>query len=165
MSTKQNYSDDDWKKVMAAPMLAGTFIMVSDLGITSVVGETKAMTQAITAGNAPDAVKDLVGSIAADMMAMAQNKQKMEPPDVSEEAKKDPAKAKEELLAAINDGAQVVSNVGSAEEATAFKQWILTVANAVAEAGREGGFLGIGSVRVSDKEKAALADLQAALGV
>ena len=42
---------------------------------------------------------------------------------------------------------------------------MLTVANATAEAGREGGFLGIGAVRVSEQEKAALETLKQALGL
>lgn len=165
MSTKQNYNDDEWAKVMGAPVLAGTFLMVADVGVTSLFGETKAMTTAITAGNAPDAVKDLVGSIAAEMMAMAQNKEKLEPPAMPEEAKKDPQAAKATILKEITEGVDIVARVGSAEEAAAFKQWLVTIAEAVAEAGKEGGFLGIGAVRVSDKEKAALADLSAALGL
>ena len=165
MSTKQNYNDDEWAKVMGAPMLAGTFLMVSDLGITSLVGETKAMTDAITKGNAPDAVKDLVGSIAAEMLAMAQNKQKMEPPAMPEEAKNNPQVAKNALLGQIKEGVDAVAAHGSAEEAAAFKGWLVIVAEAVAEAGKEGGFLGIGATHVSDEEKAALAELSAALGV
>ena len=43
--------------------------------------------------------------------------------------------------------------------------WLLTVATATAEAGREGGFLGIGAVRVSEQEQAALAALKQALGL
>lgn len=165
MSTKQNFNDDDWAKVMSAPVIAGTFIMVSDLGITSLPGETKAMTEAITKGDAPDAVKELVGSIAADMIAMAQNKQKLEPPTMPEDAKNNPQAAKQAMLDQISEGAALVAQYGSAEEAAAFKQWLVTVADAVAEAGKEGGFLGIGATRVSDKEKTALAELSAALGL
>jgi hypothetical protein len=41
----------------------------------------------------------------------------------------------------------------------------LTAAQNVAEAAKEGGFLGIGGVRVSDAERAALGDIAGALGV
>jgi hypothetical protein len=41
----------------------------------------------------------------------------------------------------------------------AFKQWLADVAQVVAEADKEGGFLGIGGKRVSDKEQAAPAEL------
>jgi hypothetical protein len=45
------------------------------------------------------------------------------------------------------------------EEAAGFKQWLLDVAQAVAEADKEGSHFGIGGQRVSDKEQTALAEL------
>ena len=51
------------------------------------------------------------------------------------------------------------------EEVRAFKDWLINVALAVAEATKEGGFLGVGAVRVSDKEQFALATLKRELGV
>jgi hypothetical protein len=40
---------------------------------------------------------------------------------------------------------------------------LVGLAEATAEAGKEGGFLGIGAVRVSDQEKAALEQLKKTL--
>jgi hypothetical protein len=53
----------------------------------------------------------------------------------------------------------------SVEEAAGFKKWLMGVGQATAEAGKEGGFLGIGAVRVSDKEEAALDEIAGALGI
>jgi len=44
-----------------------------------------------------------------------------------------------------------------------FKAWLNSISEKVAEASSEGGFLGIGGVKVSDKEKATLADISKAL--
>ena len=44
-----------------------------------------------------------------------------------------------------------------------FKRWIYANAEKVANAASEGGFLGFGGVKVSEKEKATLAQLSAAL--
>jgi len=44
-----------------------------------------------------------------------------------------------------------------------FKQWILAVSESVANAAKEGAFLGIGGERVSAAEKAVLNDLQGVL--
>jgi hypothetical protein len=52
-----------------------------------------------------------------------------------------------------------------APEAEGYKRWLLTVAQRVAEAAKEGGFLGIGGVRVSEAEQATLAEIAGALGV
>lgn len=48
-------------------------------------------------------------------------------------------------------------------DAPGFKAWLNTISEKVAEASSEGGFLGIGGVQVSDKEKATLADISKAL--
>jgi hypothetical protein len=50
------------------------------------------------------------------------------------------------------------------EQAAGFNGWLKDLATRVAEAGTEGGFLGIGGEKVSDAEKKTLADLDAALG-
>jgi hypothetical protein len=42
------------------------------------------------------------------------------------------------------------------EDAPAFKAWLQAIAQRVAEAAKEGGFMGFGGVRVSDAEKATL---------
>ena len=51
------------------------------------------------------------------------------------------------------------------DESNAFKSWVLGIAQATAEASREGGFLGIGSVRVSEKEEDALITLRREMGL
>src|SRR5262249_29552983 len=49
-------------------------------------------------------------------------------------------------------------------DATAFSQWLQQVAQRVASASKEGGFLGFGGTLVSEQEEAALRDIGAALG-
>jgi hypothetical protein len=49
------------------------------------------------------------------------------------------------------------------EAALGFKAWLAEIAQKVAEAGTEGGFLGFGGVKVSEAEKATLARLETAL--
>ena len=51
------------------------------------------------------------------------------------------------------------------EEAQGIRQWLYQVAVNVATATKEGGFLSIGAVRVSDAEKAALVELAGVFGV
>ena len=49
-------------------------------------------------------------------------------------------------------------------DAKAFKNWLNHIADLVAEAGTEGGFLGFGGVKVTDAERATLAEISTALG-
>jgi len=68
-------------------------------------------------------------------------------------------------LQAFENLRKVSSIVGAKapSDAPAFREWIKSVAVHAAEASSEGGFLGFGGVRVSDAEKATLAELDAAL--
>ena len=50
-------------------------------------------------------------------------------------------------------------------DAAAFKAWLRGISQKVAEASKEGSFLGVGGVQVSDAEKATLADISNALGI
>ncbi|HET6377606.1 MAG TPA: hypothetical protein VFG05_04785, partial [Methylocella sp.] len=50
-------------------------------------------------------------------------------------------------------------------EAAAFKAWLRHISQAVAEASKEGGFLGFGGVEISEAEKATLAQISASLGL
>jgi hypothetical protein len=48
-------------------------------------------------------------------------------------------------------------------DAAAFKGWLRQISQHVAEASKEGGFLGIGGVRISEAEKATLNEISSAL--
>ena len=50
-------------------------------------------------------------------------------------------------------------------DADGFKRWLAGLGERVAQAATEGGFLGIGGTRVSDKEESTLADIRTALGI
>jgi hypothetical protein len=49
-------------------------------------------------------------------------------------------------------------------DAAAYKSWLVEIASDVAEASKEGGFLGFGGVAVSDAEKATLSEIANVLG-
>ena len=51
------------------------------------------------------------------------------------------------------------------EEAEAFRRWLLAAAQAAADAGKEGGFLGFGAERVSAGERGMLDQVRAVLGM
>jgi hypothetical protein len=71
---------------------------------------------------------------------------------------------KDRALAELKQTAAILDAKAPAD-ATAFKAWLGHIAQVVAEAGTEGGFLGFGGVKVSDKEKATLAEINKFLGI
>ena len=73
----------------------------------------------------------------------------------------DPPQQIVDELRAVTD---IVSAKATAEEAAAYKQWLLATAQAAADAAKEGGFLGFGAVQVSEGEQSMLDQLRAAIG-
>lgn len=60
--------------------------------------------------------------------------------------------------------AALLDQKASADEAREYKEWAMQIAENVAKAAKEGGFLGFGGTQVSNGEKQAFADIAAALG-
>ncbi len=60
--------------------------------------------------------------------------------------------------------AKLVASKGNPQEVSEYKQWAMAVAEKVATASTEGGFLGFGGERLSANEKLLLAELGGALG-
>jgi hypothetical protein len=68
-------------------------------------------------------------------------------------------------LESIRGAVALVEGKFGAEAAAEYKQYLYTVSERVAAAAKEGGFLGIGGVMVSDAEKAALEQVKQTLGI
>ena len=64
-------------------------------------------------------------------------------------------------LSAVND---ILNAKATAEEADAFRRWLLEVAQAAANAAKEGGFMGFHAVRVSEGEEKMLQQMRETLG-
>jgi hypothetical protein len=61
--------------------------------------------------------------------------------------------------------ASAILDAKAPADAPAFKAWLNAIAAKVAEASKEGGFLGFGGVRVSDKEQAFITEVKQAVGL
>jgi len=72
----------------------------------------------------------------------------------------DSAAARDRALAQARRLARTQVHAGEAE---AFKRWLYSIAQRVADASGEGGLLGIGSEKVSEAERAALVQIAQAL--
>jgi hypothetical protein len=77
---------------------------------------------------------------------------------------KSPAEIKQKAITTLADVGAILE-AKAPQEAAAFKSWLYHIAQKVAEAGTEGGFLGFGGVKVSDAEKATLTEIATALKV
>ena len=74
--------------------------------------------------------------------------------------------ALDESMVVLGRVVKLLDAKAAPEEAEGYKRWLLDIARAVAEAGKEDqGFLGRGGVMVNDAERTALAAVAAALGM
>ena len=157
MSTIRDYSDGQWRSIVAAPTAAGLLITLADAsGPIGVVKEGMAVTRAMTDGSGD--VPEVVASLVAELRS---GKVKPELPTLPYT---DRNKAKAVLLDTINSAIAAIEAT-SPGEVQPFKTWLAAIAISVARASKEGGFLGVGGTLVSPEEQAALDELAAALGV
>jgi hypothetical protein len=162
VTTKEDYSDEEWQQVIMAPGLAGMVVIASDPSVTGMVKEIKAMGKAIEEKSAPEAAQELVASVVAEMQAQAEKKEE------GQQNAEHPAPDEDglaHLLEQLRGAAAVLDTRAAPDEAKGYKQWVVSVAVTVANAAKEGGFLGIGGELISNKEKAALESISSALGL
>jgi len=158
MTEKTNFTTDEWEQLIAAPISASVYVMVADPSITGVIGEMKAMATTMKEAAPPAAAQGLIQEVMEFIEKSAANKEKLEIPEFQNQANIDA------LLKNLEKTAEILDNKTTADESAGFKKWVLDVAEAVANASKEGGFLGFGgSVQVSEKEKSALATIKQCL--
>src|SRR5262249_7656344 len=75
-----------------------------------------------------------------------------------------PAEIKAQCIETLRQAGAVL-DAKAPGDAAAFKGWLRQISQHVAEAAKEGGFLGIGGVPVSEAEKATLTEISSALGL
>jgi hypothetical protein len=162
MTTKGDFTEEEWNELLKAPMTAGVLVITADPHLTSIFGEMKGMLDGMLKQPIPEGAQELVGDLLQDSKAKAENREKMEQPDTKG---KDPEQVVTELLDQLRGVTALLDEKCAEDEAAGFKQWLMGVAETTAEAGREGGFLGIGAVRVSEKEKAIMEKISQTLGL
>ena len=74
-----------------------------------------------------------------------------------------PGEVKDNAIAGLRQVAALL-DAKAPSDAAAYKSWLQSIGQHVAEAAKEGGFMGFGGVQVSDAERATLAEISSALG-
>ena len=162
MSLKQSFSAEDWSAVTVAPHLVATAVMMA--GFSGLGGTAKeAFSVAQSLASAASSSSPLVREVAArDELSAVQNAVKEKISNL------DQAQFKQQLNAlALDSAKRAVEVVGRQvpDEAAAYKQWLMDIAFNVANAAKEGSFLGFGGERISGGEKEILDSLASTLGV
>lgn len=157
MVTRADFSDEEWKTIYQSPAMAGMVVMMSGKsGPFQAVKEMFAVGRALADVDKAGTSNSLISAI----VAHAKSNEKMEQPIK-------PESIEEARTIALDHVRQTVALVDAKapDEAAEFKRWLATIGVKVAEAAKEGSVLGFGGTQVTDEERAAIHDLNVALGI
>ena len=158
MTAKSDFTEEEWIQVRRAPFVAGMAITLADPGGPIEVAKESVAT--IKSATNPPSREQLIAEIALDIQSMTQQKQNPLGDFKLTKGTEAGAQVLDELRAAKG----IVSSKATPEEDAAFSQWLVTTAQAAADAAKEGGFLGFRATRVSEGEKDMLDRVRSAVG-
>lgn len=171
MSIKEAFTDDEWFLLGSTPAMIGA--AMSSAAPSGVIGTVKELTASMRGSVAgmkeyPDS--DLI----AELLKKAENwdeardkmkdyrertKARLQAADITSREQ-----LHDKVMADCRAAAELVDARCTAEDARIYREWCVKIANQVAEAAKEGGFLGFGGERVSQDEREMLTRIEEALG-
>lgn len=151
MTRKADFNAEEWSTVVDGPLYAGMRVISADRGGT--LRESLAMGRVYQDARQRHGESELLDDVVKS------------PPSI------DPERLREaggNLAALVSDqlrrAIEILGTKAEASDVDAYKRFVMTVAQAVAGAHKEGGVLGIGGTQVSDAENQALDEISSALG-
>lgn len=160
MTSKADFTEDDWTRLKRAPFVAGMAISLADPGgPIEAVKESAAALKAVLSAAEQGGRGELVDAIARE--AVAEARQRKSPLAGFKPSKG--ATAGVEILDELAEVSRIVSEKGTPEDAAALRDWLLDVAQEAADAAKEGGFMGFRAERVSEGEQRMLDRLREVL--
>jgi hypothetical protein len=156
MTSKADFTDEEWVRLKRAPFVAGMGISLADPGgPIEALHETSATLKTVVAATDSSTRGPLVAAIAGEVTGEAQ--QHHNPLSGFKPSKA--AAAGQEILAELGEVNRIVTEKATADDAAAVRAWLLDAAQNAANAAKEGGFLGFHAVRVSEGEQRMLDQL------
>ena len=147
MTTKGAFNAEEWSVIANAPFLTAMLVVAADRGGT--VRESMAISRAYASareGGAGDLLRAVLST----------------PPSFDPaSAPRTPEDLRREAPATLRRAVELLERVATEDEVIEYKRFVYSLADTVARAHREGGFLGIGGTEVSEHEQAALDEIAA----
>ena len=149
MTSKADFNAEEWSTLAEGPLFAGVRVVTSERGGT--IRESFAISKVYAAARQSQGENALLDELVASPPAV--DPQKLQ-------GAGDPAAAVGERL---RSAVAILNEKGAPEDVEAYRQFVLSVAQAAAEAHKEGGFVGIGGKQVSAQEQAAIDEIRSLL--
>jgi hypothetical protein len=144
MTGKAEFTEEEWKDVLQGPPTAGMIVAMAQRGGS--FRETISMAKAYGEARKEHGESELLDEIASTK------------PEVDRTRYHSVEELKEHGLKHLRDTVALLERKATAEEVDEYRRFVLTLARRVAEAHKEGG------ERVSEVERAAIAEVAQALG-
>lgn len=159
MTSRQDFTEEEWARLRRAPLIAGLAISIADPG--GPIEVTKETMASLRAATTPPSQEELLVAVSQDLTKMAQAKQS----PMGDFKVDKGVLAGQQVLDELRGVNELLEAKATPEEAEAFRRWLIAVAKAAADAAKEGGFLGFGAEQVSEGEEKMLEQLDDALGL
>ncbi len=164
MARQDTFTTDEWALLRLAPsMVAGGVAAADPSGLFASIKEAAAGARGMADAYKTDSGLELFSALAADRSIPGMPDPRTLLGEGTREQQMQNFKAA--VLDKVRSAAELVARKGSPEEANAYRRMLVDVADKAAAASTEGGFLGFGGVRVSDKEKAFISEVGKAAGL
>ncbi len=161
MADKSTFTAEEWATLLKAPAMAGLVIVAADpSGPFGAIKESFATGKALAEVKMQGGANALIDAIVQDF-GTPEGRELAKPSGMLGSSLEE---AQANALSVCRNAADIVT-AKSPDEAEAFKQWLMSISQRVAEASKEGGFLGFGGTLVSEQEQAALHSISGALGL
>ena len=149
MTGKADFTDEEWQDILQGPPTAGMIVVTAERGGT--FRESISMAKAYTGARAEHGESQLLDEIAATK------------PEIDRTRYHSLEELKEHGLEHLGEIIELLDAKATADEVDQYKRFVLTLAQRVAEAHKE-GFLGLSGERVSDAERAAVSEIAETIG-
>jgi hypothetical protein len=162
MADKSNFTPDEWKLLLESVTMAGIAVTAAEpSGLWGLLKESFAEGKELAAAKMDPKSNALIKAVVADFET-AQGRSTARDGVKAQLTGSKPAEIKAKCIETLRQAGAVV-DAKAPGDAAAFKGWLRQISQHVAEAAKEGGFLGIGGVPVSEAEKATLTEISSAL--
>ena len=162
MATKSDFTQDEWRTLRDAPHLV--VVAAASAGGSGLFGTLKeaiapagAMVEAIKGNN------DLLKAL-CDKEEMKAAVDEIKEGAKATDFKEVQAYFHQQAVSKSREALSIVKAKGTADDAKAYADFLMNLGNRVANAAKEGDFLGFGGERVSEGERVLLGELGDALG-
>lgn len=151
MTRKADFNAEAWSTVVDGPLYAGMRVISADRGGT--LRETLAMGRAYQEARQHHDESELLDELVKSPPAIDPDRLRQAGGNIADLTSTQ-----------LREAIRILEDKATPAEVDEYKKFVMTIAQAVAGAHKEGGFLGIGGKQISDAENQALDEISSALG-